>query len=155
MIFVDPRRDFVTSPPNQFAYAWTKRRGDVDARPPRVLVVDDNQGAAEALVEYLGYEEMKTRPAFGGAEAVALARHWMSDLIVMDISMPECNGFEASLTLRTDRDTRDIAIIAFTALDEYEVQRHLVDHEFDGYCQKGQPPSARVALIWTLLHKDE
>lgn len=86
---------------------------------------------------------------------MALAHRWMPDLIVMDISMPECNGFEASLTPRADCDTRAIAIIAHTALDEYEVRRHLVAHEFDGYCQKGQPPSALVALIWTLLQKDE
>jgi hypothetical protein len=60
-----------------------------------------------------------------------------SQTILMGISVPECEGVHASLTPRTDPDIRDVAIIAFNALDPYEVRRHLVDHEFDGYCQKG------------------
>jgi hypothetical protein len=60
-----------------------------------------------------------------------------SQTILMGISVPECEGVQASLTPRTDPDIRDVAIIAFNALDPYEVRRHLVDHEFDGYCQKG------------------
>jgi hypothetical protein len=54
-------------------------------------------GAAEVLAEYRGYKEMKMRPAIGEAEAMTLARHWMPDLIVVGISIPECNGFDASL----------------------------------------------------------
>jgi two-component system, OmpR family, response regulator len=38
-------------------------------------------------------------------------------------------------------------ILAFTALDESEVRRHLTHITFDGYCQKGQSPAALVALI--------
>jgi two-component system, OmpR family, response regulator len=140
---------------NGRARAWTKRINYVDGKPPRVLVVDDNQNAAEALVTYLEFEGIEPRPAFGGAEAIALARSWLPDVIVMDISMPCCNGIEASRTLRDDATTRGIAIIAFTALDEEEVRRHLADHEFDGYCQKGQPPTTLLALIWSFLLRGE
>jgi two-component system OmpR family response regulator len=65
----------------------------------------------------------------------------------MDISMPEINGIEATLALRQDLRTGSIIILAFTALDEAEVLRHLTHLTFDGYCQKGQPPAALVALI--------
>jgi two-component system OmpR family response regulator len=139
---------------NDRARAWTKRINYVDGKPPRVLVVDDNQNAAEALVTYLQFEDIEPRPAYGGAEAISLARSWLPDLIVMDISMPYCNGIDASRALRTDTTTQGIAIIAFTALDEAEVQRHLSDHEFDGYCQKGQPPATLLALIWTFLLRE-
>ena len=98
-------------------------------------------GAAEVLAEYRGYKEMKMRPAIGEAEAMTLARHWMPDLIVVGISIPECNGFDASLTRRTDPGTRDIANGAFMTFDAYEVRRHLVDHEFDGYCKIGSRPA--------------
>jgi len=140
---------------NERARAWTKRVNYVDGKSPRVLVVDDNQSAAEALVTYLGFEDIEPRPAFGGAEAIAIARSWLPDLIVMDISMPYCNGIEASRAMRAEVATRGIAIIAFTALDEEEVRRQLVDHEFDGYCQKGQPPTTLLALIWTFLLRDK
>jgi hypothetical protein len=55
--------------------------------------------------------------------------------------------FEAARTLRDDRKTGGITILAFTAFNETEVCRHLVDHEFDGYCQKGQPPTNLFALM--------
>jgi two-component system, OmpR family, response regulator len=46
--------------------------------------------------------------------------------------MPECNGVQAALALRQNEHNSGIAIIAFTALDEAEVCRHLADQEFDG-----------------------
>jgi two-component system, OmpR family, response regulator len=138
---------------DQRARAWTSRRKHVEGKPPRVLVVDDSHNAAETLVAFLGLENLETRPAFGGLEAVEIARRWLPDLIVMDISMPRCNGFEASRALRADAVTNGIVIVAFTALDEHDVRRHLADDEFDGYCQKGQPPATLLALIWTFLLK--
>jgi CheY-like chemotaxis protein len=72
---------------------------------------------------------------------------WQPDVILMDISMPDLNGFEATAALRRDLRTSNTVIIAFTALDEPEVLRHLTHQTFDGYCQKGQPPAALIALI--------
>jgi two-component system, OmpR family, response regulator len=138
---------------DQRSRAWTKRRNYVEGKQPRVLVVDDNRSAAEALVAFLGLENLETRPAFGGVEAMEVARRWLPDLIVMDISMPRCNGFEASRAIRADAQTHGIAIVAFTALDEYDVRCNLTDDEMDGYCQKGQSPTTLLALIWTFLLK--
>jgi CheY-like chemotaxis protein len=115
-----------------------------------VLVVDDNHNAAEALAAYLTSEHMESRVAFGGVEAISMATDWVPHAIIMDISMPECTGYQAALALRQDQRTRKIAIIAFTALDEVEVRQQVVDSEFDGYCQKGQSPTHLVALILAL-----
>jgi CheY-like chemotaxis protein len=63
-------------------------------------------------------------------------------------SMPECNGYEATLVLRHDQRTSETVIVAFTALnDDGDVRKHLVNHSFDGYCQKGQSPTNLVALV--------
>jgi DNA-binding response OmpR family regulator len=117
----------------------------------RVLIVDDNQNAAQALAAYFAGEEMECRVAFGGEEAIAEGNAWSPHVIVMDISMPGCNGFEAALALRRGPRTSGITILDFTALDETEVRRHLVGHEFDGYCQKGLPPTHLLALIAAFL----
>jgi DNA-binding NarL/FixJ family response regulator len=69
----------------------------------------------------------------------------------MDISMPECNGYEATFSLRQDRRTSGIVILAFTAFDDAEVRAHLDNHSLDGYCQKGQPPSKLVALLTSFV----
>jgi two-component system OmpR family response regulator len=134
------------------ARIWSGRSVKPRGEALRVMVVDDNKDAADALTAYLSLENFNIQTAYGGRQAVNIAASWLPHLIVMDISMPECNGFDAALELRADLRTRDIAIIAFTALDEGEVRRHLTDHEFDGYCQKGQPPSRLVALLSQLAN---
>jgi CheY-like chemotaxis protein len=50
----------------------------------------------------------------------------------MDISMLECNGFDAARVLRQEPRTDSIAIVAHTALDEPEVRRQATADEFDG-----------------------
>ncbi|WP_051888579.1 response regulator [Caballeronia sordidicola] len=130
-----------------------RRSFDLHGMPLRVLVVDDNRNAAEAMATYLSFENMECRVAFGGLEAIAIGIHWAPQVILMDISMPECNGYEATLALRQDRRTSRTVILAFTALnDDGDVRKHLVDHSFDGYSQKGQSPSKLVALVMSFVH---
>jgi CheY-like chemotaxis protein len=86
--------------------------------PLRVLVVDDNENAAEAIAAYLSLGTAECRIALGGAQAIELGAVWLSHIIVMDISMPDINGIEATLALRRDLRTHNIIIVAFTALDE-------------------------------------
>jgi two-component system, OmpR family, response regulator len=125
----------------------SERRIVSHTAPLRVLVVDDNENAAEAIAAYLSHGIAECRIALGGAQAIEFGATWLPHIIVMDISMPEINGFEATLALRRDLRTNNIIILAFTALDESEVLRHLTHLMFDGYCQKGQSPAALVALI--------
>jgi two-component system OmpR family response regulator len=132
---------------NSLARAWTDRRIPTYTEPLRALIVDDNENGAEALAAYLSLESIECRIALGGAQAIETAAAWLPDVIIMDISMPVLNGFEATLALRRDLRTGNIVIIAFTALDEADVLRHLAHKTFDGYCQKGQPPETLVSLI--------
>lgn len=127
-------------PSNPFprrALPWTDRRVTVRGVALRVLVVDDNQNGALALAAYLSLEGVECRTAFGGYASILTGTEWMPHVILMDISMPECNGFEAARTLRHDSRTSAIAIVAHTALDETEVRRQVKGDEFDGYLQKG------------------
>ena len=102
-----------------------------------MLVVDDNHNAALALAAYLSLEAIESRAVFGGMEAIDMAREWAPHVILMDLTMPHWDGFDAARALRQDPRTAGIAIVAHTALDETEVRRHLNDQEFDGYVQKG------------------
>lgn len=135
------------------SHPWTRRSFDLRGKPLRVLVVDDNHNAAEAMASYLSFESMESRVAFGGLEAITVGTHWAPHVILMDISMPECNGYEATFALRQDQRTSGTIILAFTALnDDGDVRKHLVDHSFDGYSQKGQPPSKLVVLVKSFVH---
>jgi CheY-like chemotaxis protein len=131
---------------NSLARTWTSRRLPTTyAEPLRVLIVDDNENGAEALAAYLSLDPMECRVALSGAQGIGMATVWVPDVIVMDISMPDLDGLEATHTLRRDLRTRAIVIIAFTALDEADVL--LFHTSFDGYCQKGQSPTVLVSLI--------
>lgn len=140
------------TPARSTVLKWTTRRLDVDSLQLRVLVVDDNMDAGDALSAYLSIENIDCRVAYGGRQAIQTAIDWDPHVILMDISMPECNGFEALLAVRHDARTAGIAIVAHTALDEAEVRRQVLHEKFDGYFQKAQSPQALIAFIRSFVH---
>ena len=142
------RSNLVTS----ISHPLSKRHFDLCGAQLRILVVDDNHNAAEALAAYLSFEDVECRMVFGGAEAISIGTAWLPHVIAMDISMPECTGVKAAFALRHNRRTSGITIIAVTALDETEVCRHLTAEEFDGYFQKGQSPANLLALVMTFAN---
>ncbi|MEM5341381.1 response regulator [Paraburkholderia azotifigens] len=113
----------------------------------RVLVVDDNRNGADALAVYLSLHDIECQTAYGGREAVILGCRWCPHVVLMDISMPQCNGYEAARALRHAPRTASAVIVAHTALDEPEVRRHLTGDEFDGYLQKGREPEQIMSLL--------
>ncbi len=79
-----------------------------------ILVVDDYQDAREMYAEYLQYSGFRVAEARNGNEAVAQARSLKPDLILMDLSLPGMDGWEATRVLKADEDTRHIPIVALT-----------------------------------------
>lgn len=83
-----------------------------------LLIVDDNPVNLHLLVEVLEQQEYEVRAATNGARALATARSSPPDLIMLDITMPEMNGFEVCRRLKADEQTRHIPVIFISALDE-------------------------------------
>jgi two-component system, cell cycle response regulator DivK len=81
---------------------------------PLILVVDDYQDAREMYAEYLQYSGFRVAEAKNGNEAVAQARSLKPDLILMDLSLPGMDGWEATRVLKADEETRHIPIVALT-----------------------------------------
>lgn len=84
---------------------------------PTILIAEDHVDSREALSALLEAFGFRVVPAANGREAVELARQAHPDLILMDIMMPELDGFEATRQIRGFPDTRDIPIITLTAMD--------------------------------------
>lgn len=79
-----------------------------------ILVVDDYQDAREMYAEYLQFSGFRVAEAKNGNEAVAQARSLKPDLILMDLSLPGMDGWEATRVLKADDTTKHIPIVALT-----------------------------------------
>lgn len=86
-----------------------------DLRGRRILVVDDDEHIRKSLSTYLGMEEFAVDTAASGAEALSSARANPPDLMVLDIMMPEMDGFEVVEALRAEPSTARVPIILLTA----------------------------------------
>jgi CheY-like chemotaxis protein len=87
------------------------------ASRPTILIAEDHVDSREALGALLEAFGFRVVPAVNGLEAVELARRDGPDLILMDIMMPELDGFEATRRIRGFPETRHIPIITLTAMD--------------------------------------
>ncbi|MGH8038949.1 MAG: twitching motility response regulator PilH [Stenotrophomonas sp.] len=84
----------------------------------RILIVDDSpsqQLGIKRIVEKLGHE---TLTAENGAEGVKVAKAQLPDLVLMDVVMPELNGFQATRTLAREATTKHIPVILVTTKDQ-------------------------------------
>ena len=87
-----------------------------------ILVVDDDQTNIDLVASALG-GEYKIISALSGFEAIDQLKEQMPDLILLDVMMPELNGFETCMIIRSDCAFADIPIIFLTALDTQEGTR--------------------------------
>lgn len=82
----------------------------------RLLYVEDNDDNVFMLKMRLGLiGDYEVIVATQGAEGIAQARDYRPDLILMDLHLPDIDGWEATRRLKTDSETREIPIIALTA----------------------------------------
>jgi two-component system cell cycle response regulator DivK len=79
-----------------------------------VLVVDDYEDNRQMYAELLVYDGYQVAEASDGAVAIATARRIVPDLIVMDLSLPVIDGWEATRRLKADDRTRHIPVLALT-----------------------------------------
>jgi two-component system cell cycle response regulator DivK len=127
--------------------------GPSDNGKRRVLVADDDstiRALVEATVANSGFE---CRVASDGAAALEIVRSWRPDLAVLDVNMPNKNGFEVLSSLRNEPLTRDIRIILLTARQqETDVIRGFALGA-DDYVIKPFSPMELVARLKRLVGK--
>jgi two-component system sensor histidine kinase/response regulator len=85
---------------------------------PNILVVDDTPANLQLLVGMLKEHGFKVRPVPNGELALRAVRISPPDLILLDISMPEMDGYEVLARLKADEATRDIPVLFISALSE-------------------------------------
>jgi CheY-like chemotaxis protein len=82
---------------------------------PKILLVEDNEMNRDMLSRRLERKGYQIMLALDGAEGLQMARTRNPDLILMDMSLPVIDGWEATRQLKADEATRQIPVIALTA----------------------------------------
>ena len=126
---------------------WTERRVSRKGDATRILIVDDYTVGAEALAAALSSDGYETRFAFSGMQALQEIGVWIPHIIVLDINMPEHDGFATARVFRGIGELEKAAIIAFTALSAINVIDKARRAGFDAYCQKGATLERLQVLI--------
>ena len=102
----------------------------------RVLVVDDNRDSAESMsmmLEMLGH---RTRTAHGGRQAITEAEAFRPDMILLDIGMPDMNGYEACRSIRSEDWAKNIVLVAMTGWGHDDDRRRSREAGFDHHLTK-------------------
>jgi DNA-binding response OmpR family regulator len=81
----------------------------------KVLVIDDNEAHAQGLAELLGLAGFQASHVYTGGEGLEMARTLSVDAVLLDMNLPDMNGFEVCRRLRRDPRTTDIAVVFHTA----------------------------------------
>ncbi len=83
---------------------------------PRILVVEDNVALAEGIAYNLRHEQHETRIAEDGREGLKVAREWSPDLVILDLMLPQMDGYEVLAAIRKDQN--QVPVIILTARGE-------------------------------------
>lgn len=115
----------------------------------QILVVDDNPLSRKLLNEMLRAEGFSVLNAASGGEALSTIAKQQPDIVLLDIMMPEMDGFEVVRRLKANEETRSTPIIMVTALDDEGASKRLANAGIDSILTK---PIDRWELISLLKH---
>lgn len=118
---------------------------------PRVLIVEDNVEMRKFLRQVLGHHGYELLEASDGVEGVQITRQERPDLILMDISLPQLDGLEATRQIKEDPELPQIPVIAVTAHARSSDEQRAREAGCDGYLSKPYSLRSLVDLVQSFL----
>ena len=114
----------------------------------RILIVEDEQNLAQAIVELMSEQKFESDIVFDGADALEYARSGQYDAMILDVMIPKLSGFQVAKLLRNEANA--IPILMLTARDDIEDKVKGLDSGADDYLTKpftAQELQARVRAL--------
>ena len=128
-------------------------RGRTKAAVPLILVVDDYADNREMYSAYLKFQGLEVVEAANGAEALERAFERPPDLVVMDLSLPGVDGWQATRALKADVRTKNIPVIAVTGHALAGATEHAAEAGCDGFLTKPCLPEDLLREIRRMLER--
>ncbi len=119
-----------------------------------ILIVDDNDMNREILLRHLrrqGYRQIIT--AEGGQQALSLIAQQSFDLILLDVMMPEMNGYEVLAAIKSQEQYRNIPVIMISAMEETESVVRCIELGAEDYLTKPFDPLILKARVGVCLQR--
>jgi CheY-like chemotaxis protein len=117
----------------------------------RVLVVDDNRDSAESLGELLAMIGFRCRVAYDGEAAVQAVQQEPPDAVLLDIGLPDIDGYEVCHRIRNSPLARQPVMIALTGWGQDRDRERATGAGFDAHLTKPAEPDRIIALLEQLL----
>jgi CheY-like chemotaxis protein len=105
-----------------------------------VLVVDDNEDAADSLAQWLRHSGHQVEVAYSGLKALACVRSFQPDVVVCDLGLPELTGYDVARAVRRDMQ-RPIRLVALTGYARPEEVSRCIECGFDAHVAKPAAPA--------------
>jgi two-component system cell cycle response regulator DivK len=120
-------------------------------RGPLVLVVDDDEVTRDVYAAELASAGFMVLEADSGAMAIEKALQFGPHAVVLDLMLPEIDGFKVARRLRSDDRTRDVPIVALTALQSGKSREMALAAGCDAFLSKPAAPGALVGELVRLI----
>jgi len=134
------------SPPGGLITVRTQREG-------QQVTVDDNRDAAQTLAMVLELQGHAVQVAFSGREALHLAPEFRPRIVLLDIGMPDLDGYQTARHLRQQPWASGTQLIALTGWGQEQDRRQALAAGFDHHAVKPIDPLALIALITEILQR--
>jgi len=121
--------------------------------PEKILIVDDDVETLRLVGLMLQRQGYEIAAASNGTQAIAMAQSELPDLIVLDIMMPDMDGYQVTKQLRGMSETSSTPILMFTAKSQVDDKVAGYDAGVDDYLTKPVHPAELVAHIKALLSR--
>jgi PAS domain S-box-containing protein len=116
----------------------------------KILIVDDNVDLVQSQAQVLALTGHEVATATGGRDALSVAERFQPDVVLLDLAMPDVDGFGAARALRRSPRGPHMTIIAQTGYGHSAIARDVAAAGFDGYIRKGADGGSVMAMIHAL-----
>lgn len=113
----------------------------------KILVVDDESSLRLLVVGTLQAYDYQVFKAENGYEALEIARSERPDLVLLDVAMPEMDGFEVCRRLKADPVTKDVVVVMLTVLAQEADRKRGLEAGADAYLTKPFSPTVLLSKV--------